>query len=140
MDQLISLIVAAAQRLGFEAGRVWPDIVMVVFVRSLAFLVLDVVGLVGAIVGLVIVARMIARRYAAQRDAAAAYHDKRGKDPWATYTPGPDLSEYMFGGALACVPLVAVGLLCALTLPYNLAGALYPEAVTVIGLVQGAIR
>lgn len=138
MDQLIALIASAAEKLGYETVRIWPQIVLVTFVRSLGYLVLDGFGLIVAIIGLCVVWRIAMRRYAEANDRVEAANAKEGRDPWSYSRSAPDLSDYVMSATLFSLPFMAMGVIAALTAPYYLSAVLYPEAVTVMNLVQQA--
>ncbi len=120
MDKLAELIAGAAERLGIEAVRVWPQIVMVTWIRSLVYLAM--------IVALYVATYVICRR-------VAAWITRPRSD--GEYVFGDDETGFMqFLGEFVGGAVLAIGLMIATrSLPDVMAGVFAPEAMTVLRMV-----
>jgi hypothetical protein len=132
MERLLEMIAAAAERLGFESVRIWPQMVMVTFVRSLAWLILDCIAVLVAIVGICLTVRWLRARH---KEAAKRRKAREARADYY-YDSSDDMFDVMFPGAFLVVPFVMIGILAVSFIPYYLSAVLYPEATTVMNLVQ----
>jgi hypothetical protein len=120
-------IVEIADRLGFEAARLWPQVVAIVWVKSLCYLVMQL-----AFVPLVWAALLV---YWLKffRPAIGQYRDdlrKAGERRYAVEEPIGWIAGLIVGAVAASFITVLVVSL----IPDNIAGVLYPEATTVLRL------
>ena len=112
MEQFVALFQNVAEQLGMQAARLWPQVVMITFVKSLT-------NVVGELLIIVTSAVTIRRVW-----------------PWAwhiTDESGDNGTLFLASG------LTAVGVILSLImladLPNQLSGTFYPEAATVLRLI-----
>jgi hypothetical protein len=119
VEKLADLLASAAERLGIEAARIWPQLVLWAFARHLADLVLEVSVLA---VGAYVILRLV--RW---------YRGFMGEDEYGRGKPD-------HAGALAVtagvgVVLGLVMLWAAVSVPRTVAGVVSPEAAAVLYLL-----
>lgn len=122
VDRAIGMVAQAAERLGYEGARIWPQMVGITFVQSLCGLILGPLVLLAAIIGY--------RRLWARREAEKALLSERGH-----YSA---LDEDMAAGMLMIfggIGVVLLGAFVVLTIPGLVSSVIYPEAATVLKLV-----
>lgn len=128
------VIVELARKLGLEAARVWPQVVMVTWVTSLFWAVACPVLVVASGVA---IWRIIAWAHSTITSNEAAF--KAAKANASGYVSSFDYDS--MNAYLVCIPVVLIAVMVALVAlvswPDNIAGALYPEAVTVLKLAKG---
>jgi hypothetical protein len=131
-DKVSQAIVDAAEQLGFQAARIWPQIVMVTWITSLFWAILDPI-LIGAAVYLSI--RMVRSTHAVVKQNKADYQAAQAA-AGSRYVSSLDYysMEWVMLCVVIVVVLVCVGGAAATNWPNVLAGAFYPEAVTVLKL------
>lgn len=113
------LIIQTAEKLGMEAARIWPQVVMVTWVRGVFWSVVDPIIFVLCVIGLIKLIRVGIEEY--QREKVYYLDDSMGLFIFLT-----------FGG----VGLIFFTLLSLISWPDQLTAAFYPEAVTVMNLVK----
>jgi hypothetical protein len=118
------LIVRAAEQLGYEAARIWPQIVMITFVQSLFWLVVDpLFWLMYVVLGLKI--------FGAWKQFKVRHDENEFSDR----------GDFILGSVAVWALFVVLGLLVmSATLPYYpsyVSGVLYPEATTVMNMARG---
>ena len=117
MDKLGAALAILAQQFGFTANRLWPQIVAVTFWESVAWLLIDLVILIG---GGLAMARVL----------GWAVEGVRKDDE--------DSSGYMVVGVLIAIAALLVGGLIIATLPDVIAGIVAPEAVAALNVLRAA--
>lgn len=125
------LIIDMAQKLGFTAERIWPQIVMLTYMKSLFFTILYPIEVAAYVVAERWYWRLFMRKgraYEARNKGLADY--QRENDDY--------LAAMCIGGLVVSVLLGFVMLVIIADWPYQLGGALYPEARTVLDLVKSA--
>jgi hypothetical protein len=119
-------IVEMADRLGFEAARLWPQVVAITWLKSLCYLVLQVALIVILWTALTIYWLKFFK------PAIGRYYDELRKGGDRRYVEEPIgwVAGLIVGGVMA----LFVTLLVASEMPHNIAGVVYPEATTVLRL------
>jgi hypothetical protein len=136
MDQTI---VRVAEQLGFQAARIWPQVVMVTWITSLFWTIVDPLLICAAAIGIVRVWRYawgaVARANNAYDEAVAV----AGKGPYSSHVSRFDYDpSWVVITCIVAATAMFIGATAALiAFPDQLAGTLYPEARTVIRIAQG---
>lgn len=111
IKQITDLVVHIASQLGFEAARIWPQMVLITWTKSLCYLIIDLVVIVGLLVGVPIIVRRCYARW-----------DQSGDEGPLLLLVGT-----VFVGVVAMV-------IAVLDLPGEITGVMWPEAKTVLQL------
>jgi hypothetical protein len=132
VDQVVARV---AEQLGFQTARIWPQVVMVTWVTSLFWAIADPLIVVAAVVGIVLLARRTLAEIASTRIAYdKAVADKPGS---YAYKSDYDAMGWTMTGAMGCLLLAFVASIALSHFPDQLAGALYPEATTILRIAKG---
>jgi hypothetical protein len=137
MTEVIDRLIAAADRVGMEGARLWPDVVRITFVISVFWLIAT------PLFGLALTAAANAIRVRLWRwaDAEIAKEDARREQQRKTGQHVSSIRDdegawiVKIGSGVLLAAVVVVSCWTTLTFtPNNLAGTLYPEAKTVLDL------
>lgn len=112
LTKAIAALTAAAERLGFEAIRIWPQVVGITFVRALFWTVVSLTLLALLIVALVRLWQHAKHRFEATKN----------DDEWSS-------------AIIISTVLLAFVIFILFQLPDQLAAVFYPEAATVLRLM-----
>lgn len=138
MDQTITRI---AEQLGFAAERIWPQVVMVTWVTSLFWAIVDPLIVLLGVVAIIRLWRFAwvcidtaNKEYAA---ATAAESTKQGFSARLVSHSDYDPTWPVVISVLAGIAVSLIAIIALASFPDALAGALYPEATTVMRIAKG---
>lgn len=130
MDQTIARI---AEQLGFQATRIWPQVVAVTWITGAFWLVADPFIIVACVITIV---RSIKMMSAAMREAQTDFEAAKAKGNYVS-SLDYDASGFVFICLAACGVAGVIGVAVLVGFPDQLAAVLYPEAVTVMKIAKG---
>lgn len=130
MDQTIARI---AEQLGFQAARIWPQVVAVTWLTGIFWLIADPFIIAACVIAIV---RSIKMMLTAMRKATADFEAAKAKDHYAS-SFDYDSTGFMFACLALCCVAGVIGLVVLVGFPDQLAAVLYPEAVTVMKIAKG---
>ncbi len=107
MEQIVQMLVNATDKLGFEAMRIWPQVVAITFVKGLFWIVADIIILVGGALGML----------------------------WLIRRCQATVDNYFSSTPILLMVYVALLVIMLCSLPDQIAAVLYPEAVTVLRMI-----
>jgi hypothetical protein len=134
LNRFMDLLVQAADKVGMEGARLWPQIVLVTFVTNLVGLIIVLAVEALLVVGTACLIRLSVTNIRAENRRKA---EDQANGRYHSYT------DYSTDGwyVLATIPTICtfvVGLFLLILIPNLVAGVIAPEAVTVLNIVKGA--
>ena len=130
-DKAVELLRDIADKLEMEFARVWPQIVLVTWVQSICYLIINTFLVVGCSIAIV---KIITATMAHVRRQEKAYTEAQAKK--TVYSTDFDSMGHVFAAGCAVVVLGLIWFFALSVWPTQLSGVLFPEAQTVINLAK----